>query len=139
MQTDAKVHVNWLRFNVPSIMAILAAGLGVVTYVNQLDARLEKLEEFGATRAVSTDKSLDEVQTSITQLTNMPYRVQILEQQQLAVNLRIDRFTETISNTMELLRKDVNALSTRVEVLGTKIDALTPENRSELMMPRHRM
>ncbi len=132
MDTDRGIHVNWLRFNVPSIVAIVAAAVGVMGYISSLDNRVAKIETDSAMRSQLTDKSLDQVQTAIAPLNNMPYRVGILEAQALATNLRIDRFTEVITNTMELVRKDVNALSTKVEVLGTKIDALTPEKRTEL-------
>lgn len=136
MDSDRGIHINWLRFNIPSIVAIVAAAIGVMGYVNSLDNRVAKIETDSATRSQLTDKSLDQVQTAIAPLNNMPYRVGILEDQQLATNLRIDRFTEVITNTMELIRKDVNVLGTKVEVLGTKIDNLTTPDKASM---RHRM
>lgn len=63
----------------------------------------------------------------------MPYRVNVLEQQATAINIRIDRFTELISNTMELIRKDVNTLGTKVEVLSEKIDNMAAQPKKASM------
>lgn len=138
MESDRGIHINWLRFNIPSIVAIVAAAVGVMGYVNSLDNRVAKIETDSATRSQLTDKSLDQVQTAVAPLNNMPYRVGILEDQQLATNLRIDRFTEVITSTMELIRKDVNTLGTKVEVLGSKIDNLAPEKRADNTAKRTR-
>lgn len=127
MESDRGIHINWLTVNVPQLVTLIVATVGLATYVNSLDNRVGDLEDTTTARSVLTDKSLDQVQTAIAPLNNMPYRVGILEDQQLATNLRIDRFTEIITNTMELIRKDVNTLATKVEVLGTKIDALGPD------------
>jgi hypothetical protein len=132
MDSDSGIHINWLRFNIPSIVAILTAAIGITIYISDLKGRVEDLEDTTATRAQLTDKSLDQVQTAISPLNNMPYRVGILEAQALATNLRIDRFTEVITSTMELIRKDVNVLGTKVEVLGTKIDNLAPPEKASL-------
>ena len=125
------VQVNWRTFNIPNLLAIGGAAVAVVTYVNSLDARLAKVEENSLTRSTITDKKFDEIQKSLDPLNNMPYRVGILEQQATAINLRIDRFTETISNTMELIRKDVGNLGTKIEVLSTKVDNIAPPKKAD--------
>jgi len=132
MQQDAAVHINWRTFNIPSLLTAIGTAVAVVTYVNSLDARLAKVEE----RSVITDKKFDDIQKSLDPLVNMPYRVNVLEQQATAINQRIDRFTEVITGTMELIRKDVGDLSTKVEVLSNKIDNLTPAKKAELSLPR---
>ena len=58
------------------------------------------------------------------------------EQQQIAITQRIDRAGEVISTTVEQIRKDVNGLSTRIEVLGTKIDNITPEKKVDFTQPK---
>lgn len=128
METERGIHINWLRFNVPSIVAVVAAAVSVMAYINSLENRVAKIEEYRVTRSALVDRKFDDIQTALNPVSNMPYRVGILEAQQLATNLRIDRFTEVITNTMEMIRKEVSELSTKIEVLGTKVDALaTPE------------
>ena len=132
---NSTVLINWRTFNVPSLITVVVTAVGMVTYVNSLDARLAKVEDNGISRAGITDKKFDEIQLSLAALNNMPYRVGILEQQATAINIRIDRFTETITNTMELIRKDVGSLGTKVEVMSNKIDNLAPEKKAALTPP----
>lgn len=127
---NSTVMINWRTFNVPNLMAIVGAAIAIVTYVNSLDNRVAKVEDNGASRAVTADKKFDEIQMSLATLNNMPYRVGILEQQATAINLRIDRFTETITNTMELIRKDVGGLGTKIEVLSSKVENIVPEKKA---------
>lgn len=130
---NASVQINWRTFNIPSLLTVLGTAVAVVTYVNSLDARLAKVEEYRVTRSSVTDRKFDDIQAALAPLTNMPYRVGILEQQATAVNVRIDRFTEILTNTLELIRKDVNGLSTKIEVLSTKVDNLAPEKKAGLV------
>lgn len=133
VQNSSEVSINWYRFNIPSLVTVIVTAIGMVTYVNNLDARLAKVEEYRVTRSAVTDKKFDDIQTALAPLTNMPYRVGILEQQATAINVRIDRFTEILSNTLELIRKDVNGLSTKIEVLSNKVDNLSPEKKAGLI------
>ncbi len=132
MQQSSEVSINWYRFNIPSLITVVVTAIGMVTYVNSLDARVAKLEDNSVSRAIVADKKFDDIQLSLATLNNMPYRVGILEQQATAINLRIDRFTEVISSTMELIRKDVATLGTKVEVMSSKIDNLSVEKKADL-------
>jgi hypothetical protein len=132
---STKLNVNWLNFNMPTIAAV--AALGVLFWnsaqsVGDMRAQLSGLKDSSVSRSTVTDKKFDEIQMSLATLNNMPYRVGILEQQATAINIRIDRFTETITNTMELIRKDVGSLGTKVEVMSSKIDQLAPEKKAGL-------
>lgn len=139
VQQSSEVNVRWFQFNVPGIVAtivtVLGTGWAVANYISDLESRVEKIEEYRVTRSAITDAKFLDIQTTLGALNNMPYRVNILEQQNSAVNLRIDRFTEVISNTMELIRKDVGALSTKVEVMSQKLDSLSADKRAELGSP----
>lgn len=136
---NSEVDVRWFQFNMPSIVAMLVAVLGtgwaVASYIATLEARVEKIEEYRVTRSAITDGKFADIQATLGTLNNMPYRVNILEQQATAINIRIDRFTEVISNTMELIRKDVATLGTKVEVMSNKIDNLSPAKKAGLGAP----
>jgi hypothetical protein len=130
---NGKVNVNCFNFNVPTIVAVLGVGWGVASYIKGMEARIEKIEEYRVTRSSTTDRKFDDIQQALIPLANMPYRVNVLEQQATAINIRIDRFTELISNTMELIRKDVNTLGTKVEVLSEKIDNMAAQPKKASM------
>lgn len=119
---STRLNVNWLNFNMPTIAAIAALGVLFWSSAQKVGEMQAKLD--------AADQKFSDIKTSIDPLENLPYRTGILEQQATAINLRIDRFTEIITNTMELIRKDVNGLGTKVEVLSEKIDNLTPPTRS---------
>lgn len=121
---NTRLNVNWLNFNMPTIAAVVALGAlfwSTAQKVGEMQAKIE-----------AADKKFYEIQQEMTPLGNIPYRTNILEQQATAINLRIDRFTEIITNTMELIRKDVNSLGTKVEVLSEKIDNISPAKKASL-------
>lgn len=133
MKSDTTLTWNWLRMNVPTLLAIG----GLVWYTAQNDARQEQrisaIEQSRVDRAREADQKFSSINTSIAAmsqkvepLANVAYRVGVVEGQVQATNERLDRFAETIVNSLDLIRRDVNGLSTRVEVLSQKIDTITP-------------
>jgi hypothetical protein len=132
MNSNTAVRINWATVNFPTILAIAGMGVGAIYGYADLQNRLAKVEEYRVSRSAVTDRKFDDVQEALEPLVNLPYRVGALEQQQLATNLRIDRMTEILTNTMELIRKDVATLSTKVEVLSSKIDTITPTKRASI-------
>ena len=132
MQQSREVNVNWLRINVPSVASIVAVGVGLALYISDLKARIESIEEYRVTRSSATDKSFDQIQKQLEPLTNLPYRVNVVEQGLLATNQRVDQYLQMLGTKIDGVGDRVNGLSTKVEVLSQKIDALTPEKRAEL-------
>lgn len=126
MHQTTQLRINWLNVNVPTIVALITAGWWATTYLNGLDFRLQEVEEYRIERSKVTDRKFDLIEDRMQPLSNMPYRVQILETQIIEANKRMDRMAETIINSIDMLRRDVNGLSTRVEVLANKIDTNFP-------------
>lgn len=123
---NGKVHVNWFNFNVPTILAVAGVGWAVASYVASMEARIEKIEEYRVSRSAITDRNFDDIERQLEPLENMPYRMNIVEQQIISTNQRLDRFTELISNTLDAIREDVAALDKKVEVLSSKFDSILP-------------
>lgn len=125
MKSETTLIWQWLRINVPTILAIG----GLVWYTAQNNAatyaRLHALENSSAGITASVNALVARVEP----LGNVTYRVQVLETQAAETSKRIDRFSETIVNSLDLIRRDVNGVSTRIEVLSQKIDSL-PSNTS---------
>jgi hypothetical protein len=136
MQQSREVNVNWLRINVPSIGAIVVAAITITVYINRLEGRLDVIEDSRQARSNATDKNFDQIQQQLQPLSNLPYRVGILEQGLLQTNQRVDQYLQTLGAKIDGVSDRVNGLSTKVEVLSQKIDALTPEKRAELELQR---
>jgi len=107
------------------------------TWMNRQAARLDDMERYRETRSKLTDNNFAAINARMEPLANIPYRVAQTETAIRATNQRLDRRAETIVNSLDLIKKDVNVLSTRVEVLSNKIDAITPSRQSMLgQMPQ---
>jgi hypothetical protein len=134
---SSKVNVNWFNFNVPTILAVLGVGWAVASYVKDMETRLTIIEQYRVSRSAITDRNFDEIQKQLEPVPNLTYRVNIVEQQIASVNLRLDRFTETLSSWLDAIRKDVVAVGTKVEVLSTRIEQRmsSPDRRTEADPP----
>lgn len=142
MKSDATLTMNWLRMNVPTLLAI--GGLVWYTAQNdaQQEARIDAIEKSRQERSKEADGKFAAINTSVSVLsqrvepmTNVVYRVGVVESQVVETNKRLDRLQEVLLASIEALRKDVNTMSTRVEVLAQKIDAITPIKRAGLEAP----
>lgn len=125
MTQNRQLNVNWFNINVPTILAILVTGIGLVRYIDSIDDKADNLSN-----------SMSEVKTQLQSLSDIPFRVLTSEglinqldarQKESAVqlNVRIDRISETVVNAVDAIRKDIGFLSTKLEVQSTKIDNLT--------------
>jgi outer membrane murein-binding lipoprotein Lpp len=132
MQQNRQVNLNWATINVPSVASILIVGIGVAMYVQALSSKVEKIEDSRQDRAAVVDKSLDDIHEQLKPLANLPYRVNIVEQQLIQTNQRVDQYLRTLGEKIDGVSDRVNGLSTKVEVLSQKIDALTPEKRASI-------
>jgi hypothetical protein len=102
-----------------------------------METRLTIIEQYRVSRSAITDRNFDEIQKQLEPVPNLTYRVNIVEQQIASVNLRLDRFTETLSSWLDAIRKDVVAVGTKVEVLSTRIEQRmsSPDRRTEADPP----
>ncbi len=132
MNQNREVNVNWLRINVPSVVSILITGAIVSMYIQSLASRIDQQEQYRVSRSAETDKNFDAIQTQLQPLSNLPYRVNVVEQGLLATNQRVDQYLQTLGAKIDGVSDRVNGLSTKVEVLSQKIDAITPEKKAEL-------
>lgn len=137
VRQDRSVRLNWITINVPTIISIVTAiMIGTWGWANT-NNRISSVEKARDTRTIQTERRFDEINNSIaglresvTPLDNITYRVGVLEGSLSETNDRIDRLSEAILSSLDLIRRDVNGLSTRVEVLSQKIDNISEETRS---------
>lgn len=114
MKNDTALTFNWLRVNFPTIAAVVGVGLYVGSAQTQIQASLAGLQmEASALKA------------QVSSMTTVPYRVDQAEQAIREVNGRVDNLSNTIIGQMDLIRRDVNRLTTEVEVLSSRVGILT--------------
>lgn len=137
MKSDTTLTWNWFRVNVPTILAI--GGLVWYTAVTKanIESSINAIEQSRVERSKEADRKFTNIDNTLAQvsarvepLNNVTYRIGVVETQIIETNKRLDRFAETIVNSIDLIRRDVNTMSTRVEVLSQKIDSITPVQRT---------
>lgn len=125
VENNRQVQMNWGTFNVPTIALLLTVG-GMVwnlsgTQANQ-NARIEAIELQRSARSAEVNKALEALQQRIMPMTNLEYRVTVLEAGIGDVNRRIDR----VSDSIQVIRDDIGILSTKFEVLAEQVRAALP-------------
>ena len=130
--------INWTQVNVPTILAVAGAAWAIFQYFGDFDSRLMKMEDKDASRSVFTDQkfsdlgnSLAAVQLKLEQLNGIPYRVDVIERGLQDFARRMDRLSENMQGGIGEVRKDVNQIDKKLEVISSKIDDLVPQKRVE--------
>lgn len=114
MKNDTALTFNWLRVNFPTILAVVGVGLYIGTWQTQIQASL-----------TSVQADMVAIKSQMQAMQNVPYRVDVQEQALRETNGRVDNLSNTIINQMDLIRRDVNRLTTGVEVLSSRVGMLT--------------
>jgi len=111
---NRQINVNWFNINVPTILAVVGAAIGIIKYIDDVDDR-----------SARTEIAMAEMKGQIEPLTAIPFRVLNNEGAIAQLSRRVDQISETVINAVEAIRNDISGLSTKVEVQSTKIDNLT--------------
>lgn len=114
MKQDTVLTLNWLRVNFPTIAAIALAGFYVGGKLNDVNTSLAMI-----------DRENVVLKTQVSEFINLPYRVQQLESGLKGTNERVDALSNTLISQLDLIRRDVNRLTTQVEVLSSRVGVLT--------------
>lgn len=130
MQTP---KINW-NFNASTLLAITLACIGGLYKFTSLESRVDNMDDRGKARIMSTDKNFADINASLDSIKDIPFRMGAQEAGLRNANERMDRLSEALltgqeqlrkdfNNAVDNIRKDVNAVGTKVEVLGTKLEA----------------
>lgn len=112
-------------FNLGTIAALGIPLLlsGLYAY-NDLSRQVVKLEQRGA----GDDRFQTETKVKLETFSDIPIRVKALEEQNKAINSRLDRIADAISAGQEQLRRDLAAqvepIRKDVQAVGTKVEVL---------------
>ncbi len=132
MESNARVALNWGTFNIPTIVAVATVGWYTATKQERQDARLDAIEINRAARSAEVNKMLEAMSIKVSPLENVTYRVTVLEQGVADVNRRVDR----VADSMQGIREDIGAVSTKIEVLTNQLQQLLPgQQRANLNEP----
>ena len=143
MQVDqnSRVNVNWLTFNIPTILAV--AGVLWVTSAKQerQDARLDTFDSYiasrdrdRATRSAEVNRMLEALTVKISPIENLTYRVTVAEQKLDAGLADVNRRVDRVGDSMQSIRDDVGELSSKIDVLTEQVRAAFPK-KAELDTP----
>lgn len=123
VKQDATVTINWFRVNVPTFAMVAAAIVGGAYWQSSTDAAVAQHA-----------KDIAALQARVAPMDNLPYRMEQVEKSVVNTNVKVDNLSNTIINQMDLIRRDVNRLTTSVEVLSSHVslmagDAPDPKRR----------
>lgn len=114
MKQDSTLTLNWFRVNLPTIITIVGFGFYVGTNLNDIQKSITSLS-----------KENTELKATTADIGKLAYRVDQLEFGLQRANERIDSLQNTIISSMDLMRRDINRLTTQVEVLSSRVGILT--------------
>ena len=114
MKQDPTVTINWFRMNLPTIVMILGLGYYVGTNLNDLQKSISNLSQENS-----------ELKATTADMSKIIYRVDQLEVGLHRANERTDSLQNTLISSMDLMRRDINRLTTQVEVLSSRVGILT--------------
>jgi hypothetical protein len=110
VRQDTAITWNWFRMNVPTIVTVLGAFLFVAYGIRD-----------AANATASLKISIDKIEQAIVPLHNLEYRLTRAEDGLKDINSRVDNLSNAMINNVDLIRRDVNRLTTQVEVLSSHI------------------
>lgn len=110
MKQDATVTLNWFRINLPTIVMIVGLGFYVGTNMTTLQHSVDSLK---------TDNL--ELKKTTADINKITYRVEQLESGLNKANERTDSLQNTLLSGMDLMRRDINRLTTQFEVLSSRV------------------
>lgn len=116
MKQDTTLTINWFRMNVPTLLVVVAAATTGATWQTATEAKVSQ-----------NAKDIATLQGKMLVMENLPYRMEQVEKASVNTNVKVDNLSNTIINQMDLIRRDVNRLTTGVEVLSARVGLLTGE------------
>lgn len=110
MKQDAAVKINWFTINVPTLAMVVMAASFITVGFNDLGQSVASLKY--------DNESLKKTTADIN---NIVYRVEQLEVGLHKANERTDSLQNTLLSGMDLMRRDINRLTTQFEVLSSRV------------------
>lgn len=115
-------------FNFGTIVTLALAAVAGIYWLSSLEGG----QKNQAAQILAVQQSIGDLRIRMEALYDNPVRIKALEEQSKAINARLDRIADSIitsqetmrrdmNASFETIRKDINGVSTKVEVLSSKI------------------
>ena len=114
MKQDTALKLNWFTMNIPTIAMIVSVAIYITVGFNSLEKSIDSLKEDSTSLKATT-----------ADMNKLIYRVEQLEVGLVNANGRVDGLQNTLISSMDLMRRDINRLTTQVEVLSSRVGILT--------------
>lgn len=109
MKSDSSVKINWFKLDVPTLVLLASA-------VWWFSGDITKLKSDN-----------DAFREQYSEMKNVPYRVDQLEAGLAETNRTVNHLKDTIISGQDLMRRDINRLTTQVEVLSSRFGMFVGE------------
>lgn len=134
----SEMAVKW-DFNlgtlIPVGLALFSGAIYINTQLTSLEARLTQSESFRAQRTAQTDANFVQLTSAVramqdnsakqnADIGNLTYRMGQGEARQQEADKRMDRIADSVLSAVDSIKRDINALNTRIELMTQKIDNL---------------
>ncbi|ASY64434.1 hypothetical protein SJ05684_c30650 [Sinorhizobium sojae CCBAU 05684] len=111
-----------------------------------IKSQLTEQERYAGVRSQMTDKNFADLNAQVKQMQDLPFRMGAQEAKTASLSDRVDRLADAIlanqealrkdfNSAVEVIRKDFSGLSTKVEVLDSKMDSIIDKPRQGASIP----
>lgn len=135
MQTNSNVEFNLGKFNIPTIVGLITVIGMLLNMTNnrterdtKVDLRLDSIESSRAAAKIENQARLVSIETQLTGLSSITYRITSAEASILATNLRLDRQSDAIGK----LSDGIAGVSSDLKLLTQRLEIAVPLRKSEL-------
>lgn len=136
---------SWFKpqVDIGSGLAVIGVIVALVTNYNTLQNNQDRVKSWQedrdrqiTERRAVTDARFSALEAKVAPLESVQFRLGKQEADIVASNARIDRIVDSFSEQLKELRKDVNAVGTKVEVLTRSLEDQNRLNRPATNGPR---
>lgn len=138
--------INWSNVNVPTIIAVGTLFWYMAQDNANIKSQLAEQERYAVVRGQAADKNFADLNAQVKQMQDLPFRMGSQEAKTSALSDRVDRLADAIlanqealrkdfNSAVEVIRKDFSGLSTKVEVLDSKMDSMLEKPRQGAFLP----
>jgi hypothetical protein len=149
-ERNSPVAIKW-DINLGTIISLGLPLVGGLLWVNtqivNLALRVQQTENYQVTQTTQTDKNFLDLTAAVRSfegvtlrqngdVANLTYRMGQSEANIRNMGERMDRVVDSVLLSVDSIKKDVGALSTKVEVMNQKIDSLdVPRTNRTMVQP----
>jgi hypothetical protein len=133
--------------NLGTLLPLLALALAGWDRYAALESKVQVIDQRGLSRMQISDTFQAETKKALADVASAPKDIAELKEGQKAANARMDRIADLmlsgqeatrrdLQTAVDAIRKDIGGLSTKVEVVGSKVDMMGGRPQSGVYRPK---